>query len=226
MPISVGFYKKIYQWLMNTNGENVKFRPFLTKENPYKSRIFLVSQNAVPYFHVEDASERVFVEALVNRPLLEELYCSELKIAPREFQGSLQFEAWLEAQGESLLYTSLNTYQLDSQDEAKLVKQTDCENYARGEQIFFDVLNEFQPEILILQGTAAFNQFKKQFAENLVIYNPTITKVQLLEETGPFAEMHYANGKKMLVFVTRSMSYFGQDGAKFEKFKDNLLKVL
>ncbi|MER2126913.1 hypothetical protein [Solibacillus sp.] len=88
------------------------------------------------------------------------------------------------------------------------------------------MLNEFQPEILILQGTTAFNQFKKHFAENLVIYNPSITKVQLLEETGPFAEMHFANGKKMLVFVTRSMSYFGKDGAKFEKFKDNLVKML
>ncbi|MER1958240.1 MAG: RNA 2'-phosphotransferase [Solibacillus sp.] len=226
MPISVGFYKKMHQWLVDANEENVKFRPFLTKENPYKSRIFLVSQHAVPYFHVEDESEKIFAEALVNRALLEELYGNELQAAPREFQGSLQFEAWLEAQGESLLYTSLNTYQLDSQDEAKLVKQTDSEQYVRGEQVFYEVLNEFQPEILILQGTTAFNQFKKHFAENLVIYNPSITKVQLLEETGPFAEMHFANGKKMLVFVTRSMSYFGKDGSKFEKFKDNLVKML
>ena len=226
MPISVGFYKKVYQWLMDTNEESVKFRPFLTKENPYKSRIFLVSSNATPYFHVEDNSEKIFAEALVNRSLLEELYFSELQAAPREFQGSLQFESWLEAQGQSLLYTSLNAYQLDSQDEAKLVKQTDAENYARGEQIFHEVLDEFQPEILILQGANAFNQFKKQFAENLVMYHPSITKVQQLEEAGPFAEMHFANGKKMLVFVVRSMSYFGQDGAKFEKFKEYLLKVL
>lgn len=226
MSISVGFYKKLYQWLMDTNEEHVKFRPFLTKANPYKSRVCLVSQHAVPYFHVEDASEKVFAEALVNRALFEEMYSSELQTAPREFQGSLQFEAWLEAQGESLLYMSLNTYQLNSLEEAKLVKQTDPDHYVRGEQIFCDVLKEFQPEILILQGTAAFNQFKKQFAENLVIYNPSVTKVQLLEEAGPFAEMHFANGKRMFVFVTRSMSYFGQDGAKFEKFKDNLVKML
>ena len=87
MPISVGFYKKLYQWLMDTNEQHVKFRPFLTKENPYKSRVFLVSQHAVPYFHVEDASEKVFAEALVNRALFEELYSSELQAAPREFQG-------------------------------------------------------------------------------------------------------------------------------------------
>lgn len=226
MPISVGFYKKVSQWLMDTSLESVKFRPFLTKGNPYKSRIFLVSSNAVPYFHVENNSEKIFAESLVNRPLLEELYFSELQAAPREFQGSLQFEAWLEAQGHSLLYTSLNAYQLNGQDDVKLAKQNDEENYARGERIFKEVLHEFQPEILILQGATALNQFKKQFAENLVLYYPTITKVQLLEEAGPFAEMHFANGKKMLVFVTRSMGYFGQDGAKFEKFKEKLMEAL
>lgn len=195
MPISVGFYKKIHQWLMDENEENVKFRPFLTKQNPYKSRIFLVSSNAVPYFHVEDASEKIFAEALINRSLLEEMYCKELQDAPREFHGSLQFETWLAAQGESLVYTSLNTYQLDSPEESKLIKKTDANNYARGEQLFHEVLEEFQPEVIILQGTTAFQQFKKQFSENLVIYNPSVTKVQLLEEAGPFAEMHFANGK-------------------------------
>ncbi|WP_274308848.1 RNA 2'-phosphotransferase [Solibacillus daqui] len=226
MPISVGFYKKIYQWLMDAQGQTVKFRPFLTKGNPYKSRIFLVSANAVPQFHVEDDGEKIFAEALINRAYLEGEYLDELKLAPREFQGSLQFEAWLEKLGESLIYTALNAYQLDTLDDAKWAKQEDIENYTRGEEIFHEVLEEFQPEILILQGTTAFNQFKKQFAENLVIYNPAITKVQLLEEAGPFAEMHFASGKKMLVFVTRSMSYFGQDSEKFKKFKENLIKIL
>ena len=227
MPISVGFYKKINQWLLNEEGTRVVFRPFLTKGNPYKSRIFLISSNAVPFFKVEDKSEQIYAESLVNRELFAELYRSELLGAPREFKGSLQFEQWLEQQhGEALVYTSLNTYQLETTEDAKIAKKEDAVNFERGQAIFKEVLEEFQPEVLVLQGTAAFNQFKSLYTENLVICNPAITKVQLLEEAGPFAEMHYANGKKVVVFVTRSMGSFGNDGTKFERFKENLVKLL
>ena len=92
MPISVGFYKKMHQWLMAEQENTVKFRPFLTKDNPYKSRIFLVSANTVPQLYVEDDNEKVFAEALMNRTLLKREYLDELNRAPREFQGSLQFE--------------------------------------------------------------------------------------------------------------------------------------
>lgn len=226
MPISSGFYKKIYPWLMDQDEKQVKFRPFITNGNPYKSRVFLVSSNAVPYFKVEEASEKIFAEALVNRSLLQDLYQQELHSAPREFQGSLQFEAWLESQGHSLIYTALNTYQLEALDDAKIAKKEDALNFERGEAIFTELLEEFQPDILILQGATAFNQFQKLFAQQLKIYNAGITKVQLLEEAGPFAELTLANGKKLVIFVTRSMSYFGTTGEKFEKFKANLLEML
>ncbi|MEK4128300.1 RNA 2'-phosphotransferase [Solibacillus sp. FSL W8-0474] len=225
MPISAGLYKKIHQWIMGEDGKTVAFRPFLTNGNPYKSRIFLISTNAVPFFKVEDRSEQIFAESLVNRDLFQELYFSEIKGAPREFKGSLQFEAWLKKQyNESLLYTSLNTYQLDSADHAKSAKKEGAANFERGKTIFKEVLEEFQPEIIILQGTAAFNQFKTLYADNLAIYNANELKVQVLEETGPFAEMDYGNGKKAYIFVARSMGSFGAEGKNFERFKGNLAK--
>lgn len=227
MPISAGFYKKVSQWLMDEEGKHVAFRPFLTKGNPYKSRIFLVSSNTIPYFKIEDESDPTFAEALVDRELLQELYFSEIMAAPREFKGSLQFEEWLEKQhSESVIHTALNTYQLETADQAKVAKKEDAVNFKRGQVIFKEVLEEFQPEIVILQGTATLNQFKAMYGEKLVSYHPDITKVQQLEEIGPFGEMHYENGEKLLVFVTRSMSFFGADGLKFEQFKENLAKTL
>lgn len=227
MPISKGFYKKVYPWLTGEDGKTVKHRPFLTKGNPYKSRIFLVSSHAVPLFKVEDRSEQIFAESLVNRELFHDLYLSEIKGAPREFKGSLQFENWLEKQHqERLIYTSLNTYQLESTDEVKVAKKENPANFERGNLIFNEVMDEFQPEIIILQGTAAYEQFKARYADRLAIFNEDVTKVQLLEQTGPFAEMVYEDGKKVSIFVTRSMGYFGADGSKFEQFKENLAKVL
>lgn len=227
MPISAGLYKKVTPWVKGENGNSVAFRPFLTKGNPYKSRIFLVSSNAVPYFKVEDENEPIFAEALVNRELFRELYFNEIMAAPREFKGSLQFEKWLEKQhSESVIHTSLNTYQLETTDQAKVAKKEDAENFERGQAIFKEVLEEFQPKIIILQGATTLNQFKAIYGEKLVSYHPDVTKVQQLEEIGPFGEMYYENGEKVTIFVTRSMSFFGVDGLKFERFKENLVKML
>ena len=128
--------------------------------------------------------------------------------------------------GKCVIYTSLNTYQMESTDEAKVAKKEDTANFERGNLIFKEVVEEFLPEIIILQGTAAYEQFKARYADRLAIFNEDVTKVQLLEQTGPFAEMVYEDGKKVSIFVTRSMSYFGADGSKFEQFKENLAKIL
>lgn len=226
MPISVGFYKKIYQWLIDETKTGVAFRPFITNGNPYKSRIFLVSSNATPLFNVEVNSVEIFAEALVNRALLKDIYHHELVATSREFKGALQFEQWLEQYNEPVILTALNAYQLENTADAKRAKKEDAANFERGQEIFKEVLEEFQPEIIVLQGTTTLNQFKSMYAENLVIYNPTLTKVQLLETEGPFAELHYVTGKKALIFATRSMSYFGKDGSSFEQFKEKLVKNL
>ena len=226
MSISPGFYKKIYQWLMNEANTTVAFRPFLTNGNPYKSRVFLVGANATPSFQVGENEASIFAESLVDRELFMQLFHEQYVTAPREFKGSIYFNQWLEQRGESAIYTTLNTYQLEHASDAKSAEKEDATNFVRGQQIFDEVLQEFQPEIIILQGTQAFHQFKAIYDESLVIYNPTITKIPLLEEEGPFAEMQYATGKKAYVFITRSMSYFGKDGNRFERFKENLIEKL
>lgn len=224
MPISTGFYKKIANWVVDESKTQVKFRPFLTNGNPYKARVFLVSANASPVFLVEQAGEPLFAEALINHKILTELYGNELSAASREFKGSLQFEQWMqEVYDENVLYTSLNTYQTN---DAKLAKTLDEKNYARGQVIFSEVLEEFQPEIIILQGSVAFSQFKTMYADQLEILNMTDSKVQDIEDAGAFAKLRYTNGRVATVLVTRSMSYFGKDGAKFEQFKEHLMKML
>ncbi|ATP38761.1 RNA 2'-phosphotransferase [Solibacillus sp. R5-41] len=227
MTVSIGFYKKIYNWIMSEAKNEVIYRPFILDGNPYKSRLFLVGSNAIPFFKVEQGSEKGFADALLNRDLMEDLYNSEVQHAPREFKGSLHFAKWLQKElNETAVYTSLNTYQVESADELKEVKKENPEAFARGQVIFDEVLNEFQPEIIVLQGTAALNQFKAMYAEQLVIYNSTITKVQHLEAEGAFAEMLDHNGKKVHIFATRSMSYFGKDGSKFECFKNKICEIL
>lgn len=87
-------------------------------------------------------------------------------------------------------------------------------------------MNGFQPEFIELQGTAALNQFKELYAERLVIYNATRTKVQQLKEEGPFAEMLDESGKRVYIFAARSMSYCGKGGSKFEGYKCKIREML
>lgn len=212
---------------MDVEKNEVRYRPFIMDGNPYKSRVFLVGSNAIPFFMVEQGDEKSFADALLNQDLLEDLYDRDIHDAPREFKGSLHFAKWLQKEfNETTVYTSLNAFQVETADELKKVKKENPQAFARGQVIFDEVFNEFQPEIIILQGTAALNQFKEMYAERLVIYNSTITKVQQLEVEGPFAEMLDQNGKKVYIFATRSMSYFGKDGLKFGDFKNKIREFL
>lgn len=227
MTVSVGFYKKIIKWVLDEGTDNVVFRPFLTNGNPYKSRVLLVGQSANPVLKVEQGSESVFVEALVNEDLLDDLYRAELLAASREYKGSVQFLKWYEKMyGENVILTSLNTYQTDSVKELKALQRQDEVNYNKGVKIFKEVIEEFEPEIIILQGAATVEQFKVLYSVNLILLNSTVTKIQELEELGPFAEMFYENGKVVKVFATRSMAYFGKSGESFGMFKEKLEETL
>lgn len=227
MTVSLGFFKKIKQWILAEGTDQVLFRPFQTNGNPYKSSVFLVSAHATPLLKVEENSEQVFIDALVNADLLEELYSAQFAKASREVKGSRQFANWMnESYGENIVCTSINTYQINDAKELKVLKKEDLVNYQRGIDIFTEVVDEFQPDVIILQGAAAVEQFKALYAEHLFVYHPEVTKVQDLENTGSFAEMYYKDGKVVKIFATRSMAYFGKDGSAFGAFKGKLQEVL
>lgn len=227
MTVSVGFYKKIKQWIFAEGTDQVLFRPFHTNGNPYKSRVFLVSAHATPLLKVEENSEQVFIDALVNADLLEELYSPQFTTASREVKGSQQFADWMnESYSEKIVCTSINTYQTNDVKELKVLKKADPVNYQRGIDVFTEVIDEFQPDVIVLQGSATVEQFKARYAENLIVYHPEMTKVQDLENAGPFAEMYYKNGRVVKIFATRSMAYFGKDGSTFDTFKWKLQEVL
>ncbi|MEK4228055.1 RNA 2'-phosphotransferase [Solibacillus sp. FSL H8-0538] len=228
MTVSLGFYKIIYNWVTEEGTERALFKPFQINGNPYKSRVFLVGMNPNPVLIVEENSTGIFADALVDMELLHDLYRPQLAQAPREFKGSMQFAAWMKEQfGEDIVLTSVNAYQTNVAKELKVIKNTDPTNYERGMDIFKEVVDEFQPEIIILQGTAALEQFKSLYYETLIVDDSSIPlKVQELENVGVFAEMYYSNGNNVKILAVRSMAYFGKDGTSFEKFKKNLSELL
>lgn len=227
MVVSTGFYRKVEKWLVDEQTGEKLYKPFQVSGNPYKANVFLVNTMASPVLATEKSYIKLFADGLVDEEILHELYAGELANASREYKGSVQFAKWLyKVSGEQAVLTSLNAYEVDDVKDAKLIKKQHPAQYERGQEIFDEVFEEFAPKIVILQGKAAVEQFQERFAEGLILKNTKHTKIQDLEEAGLFATLHLEDGRMVEVFATRSMAYFGKDGASFEKFKKNLKKAL
>lgn len=227
MTISIGFYKKISKWLTAEETNDVLFNPLQLNGNPYKATVFLVNSASTPILHSSQDNLLLFANALVDRKLLKKNYAEQVRVANREYKGSVKFANWLqETHQQTSVLTSLNAYQVSEAKQLDEVKKQDPINYVRGMEIFDEVLQEFQPSILILQGKATVDQFLARYSNDLLIQHNGVTKIQDLEDFGPIASRKNADGSVTEIFATRSMAYFGKDDASFEKFKKHLKKSL
>ncbi|MEO4053788.1 RNA 2'-phosphotransferase [Solibacillus sp. CAU 1738] len=225
MTVSVGFYKKIREWVIGSSGE-IDFRPFQVDGNPYKSRVFLVGAHPTPKIDSESTSESVYIDSLVYGDLFEELYGYQIVKQSREYSGTLSFVQWMKQEfDENVVVTYVNALQTNSAEELKQARKQMPDAYFKGQQIFKEVVHEFQPDTIILHGTQAVQQFRLLLDGQLIDDKASIDKVQHLEELGVFAEIQLENGHKIQVLACRSMRYFGKDGASFANFKERIREL-
>ena len=224
MGVSIGFHRKINDWILSKEQE-VAFLPFVVDGNPYKSRIFVVGAFPQPKCEINRFEQSQYIESLVDVALFEDLYGEFLQ--SRENKGVATFTQWLkEACGEVVVNTNVTTLMADSAKQLKEFKKTTPQDYERGFQVFREVLEEFQPEILILHGADAVKQFRNQFEDCLIDYYAHVEKVQELEEVGAFAEIHFHEERKVKILACRNLSMYGKSGEKFADFKKHVLDLL
>ena len=224
MGVSIGFHRKINDWIRSKEGE-VVFCPFLVDGNPYKSRIFVVGAFPQPKLHIQPDEQPQYIESLVDGTLFDSLYGEVLQ--SREQKGVAAFGQWLkEACGEVVINTNVTTLMVDSSEQLKECKKTIPQDYEKGLQVFREVLEEFQPEILILHGADALKQFRQQFEDSLIDYYAHIKKVQELEGVGTFAEIYFNKNRKVKILACRNLSLYGASGEKFADFKERVRQQL
>lgn len=224
MGVSIGFHRKINDWILSQEQE-VIFRPFLVDGNPYKSRVFVVGAFPQPKLDIQHDEQQQYIESLVDVALFDSLY--DEKMQSRENKGVDTFVKWLkEVCGEVVVNTNVTTLMADSAKQLKELKKTIPQDYEKGLQVFREVLEEFQPEIVILHGADALKQFRKQFEDCLIDYYAHIEKVQALEEVGAFAEIHFHEEHKVKILACRNLSMYGKSGEKFADFKKRVLQQL
>ncbi|WP_042470340.1 hypothetical protein [Bacillus ndiopicus] len=222
MAVSAGFYKKIKAWVTDGDAQ-LAFRPFQVDGNPYKSKMLVVGAFATPKIESDTTDERVYIEALVNAQLFEEMYGFEMRQKSREYLGTLHFIEWIKEElNTCATITYMNVLQARDAKEFKLTHKENLALYSRGQEVFGEIVEEFQPEFIVLHGTEAVQQFRTHFAEQLADYYSQVNKVQQLEEYGVFGELHCKNGHIVKVLACRSMSYYGKEGKAFQQFKEKL----
>lgn len=109
MTVSVGFFRKIYEWIVDGHSDDIQYRPFQVDGNPYKSRVFLVGlyPESLAYFDLNDI--KMYADSLVDGELFEQLNGLEIIAASREYKGSLNFAQWMKKEfNENVVLTNVN----------------------------------------------------------------------------------------------------------------------
>ncbi len=229
MTVSRGFYKKIQQWIMDNEIGDCTFQPFQVDGNPYKSKVFLVGASPEPKLEINYNDLNLYVESLVDIELFQDAFSEELQTASREYKGCLKFISWMkEHYNENIVLTNVNCLPVESAQKLKQMRKEQHRLYKRGLEIFEEVVNEFEPEILVLQGSSSYKSFIDNFGDKLVdfIGKDTSDTVQQLEQKGVIAKLPLKNGKNVNILVCRSMGYFGKEGSTFGDFKATLERIL
>lgn len=228
MAVSTGFLKKIERWAVDENSGEILFLPFQADGNPYKSRILLVGTMPEPLLQVDASDFQMLAETLVDSTLFSDLFQHEVMEASREYKGSLNFASWVKQQyDEQIVLSSINCLNLEN-EELKLLKKEKDPLYLNGFEIFKEVINEFEPEVLVIQGSNAFKLFMEQFKYELVDVevDDLALSVQALEQKGVIAKLRLGSGRNVNILVCRSMGAFGKDGKTFGEFKAILEALL
>ena len=84
MGISIGFHRKVNDWILSQEQE-VVFRPFLVDGNPYKSRVFVVGAFPQPNLNIQPDEQQQYIEALVDVALFDSVYGEKMQC--RENKG-------------------------------------------------------------------------------------------------------------------------------------------
>lgn len=230
MTVSVGFFRKIHEWVADGQSREIKYRPFQVDGNPYKSKVFLVGlyPESLSSFDLKDA--KIFADSLVDGELFEQLNGIQIIRASREYKGSLNFAEWMKkTYNENIVLTNVNCFIAKDDKQFKQMKKENHDCYLTGKKLFEEVLHEFSPEIIIIHGSKAFHEFREIYQDRLVHKTDAFLTgtVQELEKLGIIAEFPLRSGKNSKIIACRNMSYFGKEGGTFGALKEaigNLLK--
>lgn len=205
-------------------------RPYISKRNPYDSKVFLVGINPATLITPMQLNIDEYIGLLKNYEEFMEFYSksresqNKSKIS-RTRMGINSLVNWIEQEfNTGVIETDIFTYPTKN---VKELNNIDKNILNKSIEKFWEVLLEFQPDIVILYGSLALNEFKKiVMSKNKKIkYYSEEDKIEYIEEKCPYAKLNIGT-KNINIIACRHLMYYGNNGNSFKKLRENIKKII
>ena len=205
-------------------------RPYISKRNPYDSKVFLVGINPATLINPMQLNIDEYIGLLKNYEEFMEFYSksresqNKSKIS-RTRMGINSLVNWIEQEfNTGVIETDIFTYPTKN---VKELNNIDKNILNKSIEKFWEVLLEFQPDIVILYGSLALNEFKKiVMSKNKKIkYYSEEDKIEYIEEKCPYAKLNIGT-KNINIIACRHLMYYGNNGNSFKKLRENIKKII
>ena len=212
-------------------GEEYSYlRPYISKRNPYDSKVFLVGINPATLITPMQLNIDEYIGLLKNYEEFMEFYSksresqNKSKIS-RTRMGINSLVNWIEQEfNTGVIETDIFTYPTRN---IKELNNIDKNILNKSIEKFWEVLLEFQPDIVILYGSLALNEFKKLvISKNKEIkYYSEEDKIEYIEGKCPYAKLNIGT-KNVNIIACRHLMYYGNNGNSFKKLRENIKKII
>ena len=205
-------------------------RPYISKRNPYDSKVFLVGINPATLITPMQLNIDEYIGLLKNYEEFMEFYSksresqNKSKIS-RTRMGINSLVNWIEQEfNTGVIETDIFTYPTKN---IKELNNIDKNILNKSIEKFWEVLLEFQPDIVILYGSLALNEFKKLvISKNEEIkYYSEEDKIEYIEEKCPYAKLNIGT-KNVNIIACRHLMYYGNNGNSFKKLRENIKMII
>ena len=205
-------------------------RPYISKRNPYDSKVFLVGINPATLITPMQLNIDEYIGLLKNYEEFMEFYSmsresqNKSKIS-RTRMGINSLVNWIEQEfNTGVIETDIFT---DPTKNIKELNNIDKNILNKSIEKFWEVLLEFQPDIVILYSLLALNEFKKLvISKNKEIkYYSEEDKIEYIEEKCPYAKLNIGT-KDVNIIACRHLMYYGNNGNSFKKLRENIKNII
>ena len=205
-------------------------RPYISRRNPYNVRVFLVGINPASPITPKQLNIDEYIGLLKNYEEFMEFYSKSREIQnkskiSRTRMGINSLVNWIEEEfNTGVIETDIFTYPTKN---VKELNNIDKNILNKSIEKFWEVLLEFQPDIVILYGSLALNEFKKLvISKNKKIkYYLEEDKIEYIEEKCPYAKLNIGT-KNINIIACRHLMYYGNNGNSFKKLRENIKKII
>lgn len=208
------------------------YRPFICKGDLSKVDIFFVGINPATPIFPKDVEIDEYVKLLLNYNEFMDYYkasriSQDKDEVSRTRIGMNSFFSWLSKYTDSaILETDVIPYPTINLKELKKEPQYVIE---KGKDIFYRLVTEFTPSLIILHGKKTVENVSETFMRKGLISSNEIDverPIEEMEEQSPLVKLNYLNGKAGVIMACRHFMYYGNKGDSFESFRQNVKEVL